>query len=149
MGWVLLFIGLLLPPLIGWLLIRRFRADLALTLLGLASLPVLFWGFALWTKIGPCKVGSCLSSGEHGRLVFAIAALVVLLAAFALIAAKNVLAGGAALVLAEALGAVSLARIDNTATIMIILIGLAAAGYLAVFRSGLARTQTPDYPPAA
>ena len=67
----MLFIGIALPVPIGIWLIRSRRADLLLSLLGLAALPLIVWGASLGAKIGPCKVDGCMSSTQHSRLVFA------------------------------------------------------------------------------
>jgi hypothetical protein len=143
------FIGLLLPLPIGRYLIRKARADLPLSLLGLASLPVLVWAASLGAKIGPCKVDGCMSSAEHSRLVFAIVAVVILLVAFGVLAVHQRMAGGGLLVVAELVGAFSIARVDTAVVVTLLMIAAAAAGYLVV-QYTLAReaTQVPDFPPA-
>src|SRR3954468_1295736 len=46
-GWVMLFVGLALPVLVGWLVIGKAHADVPLSLIGLTSLPLLVWGSSL------------------------------------------------------------------------------------------------------
>jgi len=144
----MLFIGIALPVPIGIWLIRSRRADLLLSLLGLASLPLIVWGASLGAKIGPCKVDGCMSSTQHSRLVFGIVALVILLAAFGLLAYRRVTAGGAVLVVAELVGAYSMTKTDTAAVITLVVFALAAGGYLvASFLSDRQAKQVPDFPP--
>jgi hypothetical protein len=148
MGWVMFFVGLVLAPLIGWYLIGRRRADLPLTLLGLASVPMIVWGASLGAKIGPCKVGDCMSSGQHSRLVLVLVALGLLAVAFVLLALHRQLAGGGVLVVAEAVGAVGVQRVDTTALVALFLLGGAALLYLALtYAAQREATRVPDFPP--
>ena len=144
----MLFIGIALPVPIGIWLIRSRRADLLLSLLGLAALPLIVWGASLGAKIGPCKVDGCMSSTQHSRLVFGIVALVILLVAFGLLAYRYVRAGGAVLVVAEVVGAYSMTKTDTAAAITLLAFALAAAGYLlASYLSAREAGQVPDFPP--
>src|SRR3954464_4113816 len=114
----MLFVGLLLPLPIGAWLIRGRRADLPLSLIGLASLPVLVWAGSLGAKIGPCDVPGCMSSDQHSHLVFSLVALGLLLVSFGLLAVKQTRAGGAVLVLSLLVAAFSMTRTDIVAGIM-------------------------------
>jgi hypothetical protein len=144
----MLLVGLLLPLVIGAWLIRRRRADLPLSLIGLASVPVLVWGGSLGAKIGPCKVGSCMSSGQHSHLVITLVALGILLVSFGLLAAKQTRAGGAVLVVSQLVGAFSMTRTDTTSTVMLLIFALAAGGYLlAGYLAEREAAQVPDFPP--
>jgi hypothetical protein len=144
----MLAVGLLLAPLIGWWLITRRRADLPLSLLGLTSLPVLVWAGSLGAKIGPCDVPSCMSSAEHSRLVLALVALGILLVVLGLLGAHQPLAGGAALIVADVLGAFSIARTDTAILVMLIIFAAAAVGYLvSVYVARREALRVPDYPP--
>ena len=98
MGWVFLFIGFAIPIPIGiWLLGTR-RADVPLSLVGLASLPVIFWGASLGAKIGPCGVPDCTSHAQHSHLVWSIASLVILAAALVILAMHRKMIGGGVLI---------------------------------------------------
>ena len=144
----MLFVGLLLPLAIGAWLIRARRADLLLSLIGLASLPVLVWAGSLGAKLGPCKVGNCMSSGQHSHLVIALVALGILLVSFGLLAVKQTRAGGAALVVALLVGAFSMTRTDTAAAVMLVIFALAAAGYLlAAYIAERDARRVPDFPP--
>jgi hypothetical protein len=148
MGWLVFFIGLGLPVAIGWWLLVRRRADAPLSLLGLISLPILVWAAAIGAKIGPCKVGNCVSSTQHDRLVFAIVALALLVVAFGLLAYHQQLAGGSALVLAEVVGAIGVQKIDTTELITLLVIGAAALAYLLLVNArARAESRVPDFPP--
>jgi hypothetical protein len=147
-GWVLLFAGLLVPLAIGAWLIRSRGADLLLSLLGLASVPVLVWAGSLGAKIGPCKVGNCMSSGQHSHLVIGLVALGILLVSFGLLAVKQTRAGGAVLVVSQLVGAFSMTRTDTAAAVMLLIFALAAAGYmLATYLAEREARRVPDFPP--
>ena len=144
----MLFVGLVLPLAIGAWLIRGRRADLLLSLIGLASLPVLVWAGSLGAKLGPCKVGNCMSSGQHSHFVIALVALGILLVSFGLLAVKQTRAGGAALVVALLVGAFSMTRTDTAAAVMLVIFALAAAGYLlAAYIAERDARRVPDFPP--
>lgn len=144
----MLFVGLALPVPIGAWLIRGRRADLLLSLIGLASLPVLVWAGSLGAKIGPCEVGTCMSSSQHSHLVFALVALAVLLVSFGLLAVKQTRAGGAALVVSQLVGAFSVTTTDTASTVMLVIFALAAAGYLvAGYIAEREARRVPDFPP--
>jgi hypothetical protein len=149
MGWVMFFIGLVLPPAIGWWLILRRRADLPLSLLGLAALPMLVWATSLGAKIGPCHVGTCVSSTQHDRLAFAIAGIAVVAVSFGLLAVGQRLAGGIAVALGEVLGAVGVQKIDTAMLVALLILAAAAVAYI-VFVTSSAREETrvPDFPPS-
>jgi hypothetical protein len=149
MGWLMLLVGLLLPPLVGWWLIGRRRADVPLSLLGLASLPLLVWAGAIAANVGPCDVGACVSSSQHSRLVLALVALAIVAVAFGLLGTGRLLAGGAALAVAEVVGAIAIKPIDTTSFVALLLIAAAALGYLVVAYTGRREVaKVPDYPPA-
>jgi hypothetical protein len=144
----MLFVGLLLPLPIGAWLIRARGADLFLSLIGLASLPVLVWGGSLGAKIGPCDVPSCMSSGQHSHLVISLVALGILLVSFGLLAVKQTRAGGAVLVLSLLVAAFSMTRTDAVASVMFLIFALAAGGYLlATYLAERDATRVPDFPP--
>ena len=144
------FVGLLLPLPIGLFLIRIRHADLPLSLLGLASVPVLTWGAALGLKIGPCEVGPCMSHTQHTHLVIAIVAFGLLIAAFAVLAFVGKTAGGGLLIVAQLVGAYSMIKTDTAAAVMLLLFAIAAAGYLITGYMAARETQrVPDYPPVA
>ncbi|HET8672048.1 MAG TPA: hypothetical protein VFL87_00305 [Thermoleophilaceae bacterium] len=150
MGWFLFFVGLVLAPVIGWFLIVKRRADLLLTLLGVASIPPLIWGASLGAKIGSCGVPDCMSSAEHSRLVLSIPALALLLVALGLLAAGKLFAGGGVLVVAEALGGFSTQRTDSAVMVAMFVLGAAALVYLAVlYFAQRDELRVPDYPPPA
>lgn len=145
---MLLFVGLVLPLAIGAWLIRGRGADLLLSLIGLASVPVLVWSGSLGAKLGPCKVGNCMSSGQHSHLVIALVALGILLVSFGLLAVKQTRAGGAALVVSQLVGAFSMTRTDTAAAVMLVLFALAAAGYLlTTYLAEREARRVPDFPP--
>jgi ABC-type Na+ efflux pump permease subunit len=147
-GWLVFFIGLLAPVLIGWWLIGKRRANPLLSLLGLASLSVLVWAAALGAKIGSCKVGSCISTTQHNRLVFAIVALAILLVAFGLLAVGRMMLGGAALVVALLVGAYGNTTTDAVAAIMLLVFALGAAAYVLVqYLVAREERRVPDFPP--
>lgn len=142
------FVGLVLPPLIGWYLIGRRHADLPLTLLGLASVPMIVWGASLGAKIGPCKVGDCMSSSEHSRLVLVIVALGLLAVAFVLLGLRQQFPGGGMVVVAEAVGAIGVQRVDTTALVALFIVGAAALLYLVLtYAAQRESARVPDFPP--
>jgi hypothetical protein len=146
----MLFVGILVPVLAGWWLISRVHADLALSLLGLASLPVLVWGSSLGAEIGPCNVSSgCMTSTQHDHLVISIVALVILIGAFVLLSLARKLWGGLALTLALLVGAYSMLTTDLVAAIMLLLFAVLSAAYVS-YRTAAEREtpRVPDYPPA-
>jgi len=144
------FVGLVLPVPIAFFLIRIRRADLPLSLIGLASLPVLTWGAALGLKIGPCEVGPCMSHTQHTHLVIAIVAFGLLIAAFAVLAFVGKVAGGGVLIVSQLVGAYSMLKTDTAAAVMLLLFAAAAAGYLiAGFMAAREAQRVPDYPPVA
>ena len=149
MGWFMLFVGLLLPILAGWWLISQRRADVVLTLLGLASIPLIVWAASLGAKIGPCNVGSCMSSGQHSRYVFALPGLAVLAGALGLLAVRQALPAALALIVAQILAAIAMTRSDTAALVMFVIFILAELGYIAYIYAGRAASQVPDYPPTA
>jgi hypothetical protein len=144
------FVGLVLPVPVGVWLIRMRRGDLPLSLIGLASLPVLTWGAALGLKIGPCKVGPCMSHTQHNHLVISIVAFVLLIVAFAVLGLVNKTAGGGVLIVAQLVGAYSMLKTDAAAAVMLLIFAAAAAGYLiAGYMATREAQRVPDYPPVA
>jgi hypothetical protein len=149
MGWLMLVVGLALPPLIGWWLLTRWRADVPLTLIGLVSLPMLVWGGALGAKIGPCDVPDCMTSSEHRGLVLVLVALAILLVAFALLAAQQLVAGGLVLAAAEVVAAIGVKRVDTTMFVALLVLAALACGYLLLrYVRARAEARVPDFPPA-
>jgi hypothetical protein len=146
----MLFIGLLVPIPVGYLLIGRRRADVPLSLIGLTSLPLLVWGASLGASIGPCSVPSCVSHTEHSRLVVSIAALGILLIAFVLLGLRRFWPGGIVLVAAELVGAYSMIKTDTAIVITLLILAGLAAGYL-IYRSmdELEESRVPDFPPSS
>lgn len=144
------FLGLVLPLPIGAWLIRNRRADLPLSLIGLTSVPVLLWGAALGAEIGPCNVGSCMSHVQHNHLEIAIAAFVLLIVAFVVLGLHQKVAGGGVLVLAELVGAYSMLKTDVAAAVMLVILALAAGGYLlSGYLADRDARRVPDFPPVA
>jgi hypothetical protein len=144
------FVGLVLPLPIGIFLFRIRRADTALSLIGLASIPVLTWGAALGLKIGPCKVGPCMTHTQHNHLVIAIVAFVLVIAALAVLGLVQKTAGGILLVVAQLVGAYSMIKTDTAAAVMLVLFAVAAAAYLiAGYMAEREAQRVPDYPPVA
>jgi hypothetical protein len=147
---VLLFVGFVLPLPIGWLLISRLHADLALSLIGLTSLPLLVWGASLGAKIGPCGVPDCMSSTQHSHLVVSIVALVLLVGAFVALGLKQMELGGGVLIVSQIVGAYSMLKTDLAAAILLAIfaaLGVAYLGYRYSERNDELRV--PDFPPAA
>jgi uncharacterized membrane protein YbjE (DUF340 family) len=145
----MLFVGLLLPLPIGTWLIRR-RADLFLSLVGLASVPVIVWSASLGAKIGPCDVPSCMSHTQHSHLVLAIVALVILLGSFVALAMHQRTIGGSLLVVAELVSAYSMLKTDAAAVVMHVIFGLSAAGYLlGNYLADRDAKRVPDFPPVS
>ncbi|HEY7632803.1 MAG TPA: hypothetical protein VH817_19010 [Thermoleophilaceae bacterium] len=150
MGWVMLFVGLALPILIGSVVIGKTKADLPLTLIGLVSVPLLVWGASLGLKIGPCDVPQCMSSTQHSHYVIAIVGLVVLAGAFFLLARGQQMIGGLVLALAQLLGAYSMLKTDTASAITFLILCVSALGYLYVqYRLAHEADRVPDFPPAA
>jgi hypothetical protein len=131
MGWVLFLIGVFVVVPVGWLLLARTSADRLLTVVGLTLLPPTIWSGALGLKIGPCKVGSCVSHSEHNLLVFAVAAFVVLVVALVALALLQTIPGALLMTLAAALEVVSAVKIDTVTALMFgILAGVAALYFI-------------------
>jgi hypothetical protein len=147
MGWVMLFIGLLLPVPVGMWLIGKRSANVVLTLLGLISLPLLVWSSSLALKIGPCKVDGCMSSSEHSRLVLSLPALALVLIAFGLLAYHQVLPGAAALIVGLILGAISVTKTDTTVEISYAILAGFVALYVVYMSYGDEASRVPDFPP--
>jgi hypothetical protein len=144
----MLFVGFLLPLPIGVWLIRKRRADLFLSLLGLASLPVVIWGASLGAKIGPCDVGTCMSHTQHSHLVISIVAFVILLAAFVLLGMHQKMIGGGVLAVAELVSAYSFLKTDTAAAVMHVIFALSAGGYvLGNYLADRDAKRVPDFPP--
>jgi ABC-type Na+ efflux pump permease subunit len=147
-GWLAFFIGLVAPVPIGWWLIGKRRANALLSLLGLASLSVIVWAAALGAKVSSCKVGSCISSSQHNRLVIAIVALAILLVAYGLLAVGRTMLGGGTLAVALLVGAFGNTKTDTAAAIMLLVFAIGAAIYVLV-QHVVARDEqrVPDFPP--
>jgi hypothetical protein len=145
----MLFVGILLPVLGAWWLLGRVHADLALSLIGLTSLPALVWAGSLGAKIGPCKVGDCMSSTQHSHLVIAIVAFVLVLVSFVLLSMSRQLLAGAVLIVSQLVGAYSMLKTDTAAAVMLLVFAALAAVYVA-YRLAAQRDETrvPDFPPA-
>ena len=146
----MLFVGILLPVIGAWWLLSRVHADLALSLIGLTSLPVLVWASSLGAKIGPCEVGDCMSSTQHSHLVISIVALVLVLASFVLLSLSRQLIGGVVLVVSQLVGAYSMLKTDTAAAIMLLIFAALAAVYVAYrYTAQRQATRVPDFPPVA
>jgi hypothetical protein len=143
-----LFIGLLVPLPIGIWLIRTRRADVPLSLVGLASLPVIVWGAALGAKIGPCDVPSCMSHTQHSHLVWSIVALGILAVAFVILGMHRKMFGGGVLIVAQLVAAYSMLKTDVAAAVMILIfaasVGIYVGGNYLVERE---EKRVPDFPP--
>jgi hypothetical protein len=148
MGWVMLFVGLFVPVLIGWWLLGKRHANTLLSLLGLAALPMIVWGASLGAKVGPCGVPDCMSSTQHSHLVVAIVSLVLVLGSFALLAIGRSMLGGLLLTVALIVGAYSMASTDLAGLIMLLVFALGAAAYVSiVWWTDRDAGRVPDYPP--
>lgn len=151
MGWVFFFLGLVIPLPIGYWLLRTRRADVPLSLVGLATLPVIFWGASLGAKIGPCGVPDCMSHTQHSHLVVAIAALVILAGAFVVLGMHRKMIGGAVLIVAELVAAYSMLKTDLAAAVMLVIFaascGIYVGGNYLVERED--KRGIPDFPPVA
>ena len=146
----MLSIGLLAPVLIAWWLLGKRRANTLLSLLALASLPMVIWGASLGGQIGPCGVPDCMSSTQHDHLVVSIVALALVLASIGLLAVGRVTLGGALFTVAALVGAYSMATTDVAALIMLIVVAAGAALYmLVVWWTDREARHVPDYPPVA
>jgi hypothetical protein len=150
-GWAFFFIGLVIPVPIGYWLLRKRRADVPLSLVGLATLPVIFWGASLGAKIGPCGVPDCMSHTQHNHLVWSIASLVILGAAFVVLAMHRKMIGGCVMIVGELVGAYSMLKTDVAAAVMILIfaasIGIYVGGNYLVEREE--KRGIPDFPPIA
>jgi hypothetical protein len=145
----MLFVGLALPVLVGWVLIGKAHADLPLSLLGLTSLPLLVWGSSLGAKIGPCSVPTCMSSTQHSHFVISIVAFVIVLVGFVALAMGRRVLGGLILAAGQFVGAYSMLKTDTASAITFVILGLAALGYLYVqYRLEHEAQRVPDFPPA-
>ncbi len=144
----MLFIGLIAPVVIGWWLIGKRRANMLLSLIGLAALPILVWGASLGAQIGSCGVPDCMSSTQHSQLVITIVSLVLVLASFGLLAVHRAMLGGVLLAVALAVGAYSMAATDVAALVMLIVFAVASAAYVFfVWWSQRVAARVPDFPP--
>jgi hypothetical protein len=147
----MLFVGLALPLVVGWWALGKTKADRALVLLGLVSLPLLVWAASLGLKIGPCDVPECMSSTQHSHYIFSIIGLVVVLAGFVVLSREQRVAGGILVVIGQLLGAYSMIHTDTASLITFLILAAAAGGYLYV-RYRLAHeadSRVPDFPPTA
>jgi hypothetical protein len=146
----MLFVGLLAPVLIGWWLLGKRRGNALLSLLGLAGFPLIVWGASLGAKVGPCDVPDCMTSTQHSQLVFSIVSLVIVLAAFGLLAWHRATAGGIVLIVGLAVGAYSLAKTDLAGLITLLALAAGAAAYLLiVYFTDREAKRVPDFPPVA
>jgi hypothetical protein len=145
MGWVVFLIGVFVVVPVGWLLLAHTRADRFVTVVGLTLLPPTIWSGALGLKLGPCKVGSCVSHSQHNLLVFAVAAFVVLVVALVALALLKTVPGALLMTLAGALGVVSVAKIDTVTALMFGILAVAAGLYfLLVLLPGMRSRPEPD-----
>ena len=149
MGWVMFFVGLVLPVPVGMYLIGKRRANVWLTLLGLVALPLVLWSASLYLKIGPCGTPDCMSNSEHSRLVLSVPGIVLLVGGYALLAFRQTYAGGAALALSFVLTGVGVAKTDRTITVTLFILAAAAIGYLIFLYTNREDMVVPDYPPSA
>jgi hypothetical protein len=142
-------VGLLVPLPIGAWLIRKRRADVPLSLIGLASVPVIVWGASLGAKIGPCGVPDCMSHTQHSHLVWSIISLGLLLAGFAVLGiVHRMMVAGSLIVVGLLVGAYSMLKTDIAAAIMILII----AGFAVIYVGGNYLVEredkrVPDFPP--
>jgi hypothetical protein len=130
MGWVVFLVGCLLTVPVGWLLFTRTSADRFLSLVGITLLPPTVWSAALGLKIGSCKSTTCVTHSQRHLLLFAVAALVVLVLALAALAVERRIAGAALMTLAPVLTAVSTWKLDRVSTVMFGILAGAVAAYL-------------------
>ena len=145
----MLFVGLALPVLVGWLVIGKAHADLPLSLIGLISLPLLWWGSSLGAKIGPCEVPTCMTSNQHSHFVISIVALVIVAVGFVALTRAPRIVGGLIIALGQFVGAYSMRPTDTASAITFIILGLSALGYLYVqYRLEHEADRVPDFPPA-
>lgn len=146
----MLFVGLLVPVLVGSWLIGKAHADLPLSLIGLTSLPLLVWGSSLGAKIGSCDVPTCMTSTQHSHLVISIVALVIMAAAFVALSRGQQMVGGLIVALGQFVGAYSMLKTDAASAITFLILGAAALGYVFVqYRLAHEAQRVPDYPPSA
>jgi hypothetical protein len=145
----MLFVGLALPVLVGWLVLGKAHADVPLSLIGLTSLPLLVWGSSLGAKIGPCDVPTCMTSTQHSHFVISIVALVIVAVGFVALTRAPRVVGGLIIALGQFVGAYSMLTTDTASAITFIILGVAALGYLYVqYRLEHEADRVPDFPPA-
>jgi hypothetical protein len=129
MGWVVFLFGCLVTIPVGWFLFARTRADRFLTAVGLVLLAPTIWSAGLGLQIGPCDTPDCVTTKQQDLLIFAVAALVVLIAAFVVIAMRHAIPGALLLILSCVLNMVATWKVDRVTTIMFFILGAGLAAY--------------------
>jgi len=132
MGWVVFLFGCFVTIPVGWFLFTRTRSDRFLTAVGLVLLPPTIWSAGLGLQIGPCDTPTCVTHKQQDLLIFAVAGLVVLIAALVVLALLRAIPGAALIILACVLNMVATWKVDTVTTIMFALLGIGVGLYFAL-----------------
>jgi hypothetical protein len=143
MGWVVFLFGCLITIPGGWFLFARTRSDRFLAAVGLVMLPPTIWSAGLGLSIGPCDTPKCVTDTQQNLLMFAVAALVVLIGSLVAIALMRAVPGALLMLLACVLNMVAVWKVDKVTTIMFFILGASVALYFAL--SLLPRRADPEF----
>jgi uncharacterized membrane protein len=143
MGWVVFLFGCLVTIPVGWLLFSRTRGDRFLSAVGLVLLPPTIWSAGLGLSIGPCDTPKCVTDTQQNLLMFAVAALIVLIGSLVAVGLLRAVPGALLMILACVLDMVGVWKVDKVTTIMFALLGISVGLYFAL--SLLPRRADPEF----
>jgi hypothetical protein len=132
MGWAVFIFGFVVTIPVGWFLFSRTRGDRFLCAMGLVLLAPTIWSAGLGLRLGPCDTPECVTHKQQDLLIFAVAALVVLIAAFVVIAMRQAIAGAVLVTLSCVLNMVAVWKVDKVMTIMFAILAVSTVLYFAL-----------------
>lgn len=132
MGWAVFIFGFVVTVPVGWFLFSRTRGDRFLCAMGLVLLAPTIWAAGLGLRLGPCDTPTCVTHKQQDLLIFAVGALVVLIAAFVLLAMRQAIPGAALITLTCVLNMVAVWKVDKVMTIMFAILAVSTVLYFAL-----------------
>ena len=132
MGWAVFIFGVVVTIPVGWFLFSRTRGDRFLCAMGLVLLTPTIWAAGLGLQLGPCDTPTCVTHKQHDLLIFAVAALVILIAALVVIAMRQAIPGALLITLCCVLNMVAAWKVDKVMTIMFAILAASTVSYFAL-----------------